>query len=238
MPWASSNRATCRLAVAPKASSGRASAVASEHRPVAPLRGQPARGHQRQLVGRQAPERAGGDGERDRPRRRPQRLADRGGVAAAAEGEGAGNGADGLGARRHEQQVVADPRPGGHHRGPRLGVDAREGVADEAHVLVGREAREVHAPGLVGAEGLEHGERPVLEAVAGRDHVDAQLLLGEEGAQGEARLERGDAATGDEDPRAVVGLGRGLGHQVTSRRSKRSTASSVSAAAVPASSAR
>ena len=127
-------------------------------------------GEDRQLVERQRPEGAEGHRERDRAAvarlHVVQRGADGGGVAPAAEGDRAGQGADGAGADADEQRVVGQPTRVCRDGLVAVGLDRRQGVANEPHVLVGGEALELHAPGGRAVERLEDGERAVLEAVA------------------------------------------------------------------------
>ena len=128
-----------------------------------------------------------------------ERGADGGGVAAAAEGDRPGQGAHGPGADADQQRVVGESTGVRRDGDVPVGLDPGQGVVDEPHVLVGGEALELHAPRRRAVEGLEHGQRAVLEAVLAAQQGDVQVGLAEERAQRQARLEAGDAAAGDDD---------------------------------------
>jgi len=74
----------------------------------------------------------------------------------------------------------------------------------ERDILVGREALERHAPRPRAAERLQHRQRAVREHPVGREQIDGDIVLRHVGAEKQARLERGHAATGDEHARPVL----------------------------------
>ena len=161
-----------------------------------------------QLVDGQWPRRAGRGDEGDAVWPALQQGADRLALLGAAEGQRAVQGVGRVSAGGEEQHVVGDLLAGSGHRDAGVRTDGGQCVMDDGDVLVGREGRQREAPARHAHEGLEDRERPVVEALGGGQQGDVQVHGAEPVAQGEAGLQCGDAASGDDDPRVVGGIHR------------------------------
>ena len=162
-----------------------------------------AREHQRELVERQRPARAGRHDERQRAQVAALDVLDDP-VQALLVGERAGEG-DGAGERHHrpraggdQQRVVGQPlaRDGVHLA--RAGVDRREPVADVGEAGVGGEARERIRQRTALGERRQHAQRAVGELGLGGEDGGRDPIAGE-AMQGERGFHSGGPAAGDQD---------------------------------------
>ena len=160
---------------------------------------------QGELVKGEGPRGARRSREGDAPRLRGEQLADRLALARAAEGQRATDRIGRMAAGRDEQHVVGELVAGAGHGHAGAGADRAQRVGDHGDVLVGSEGRERHAPARDAAEGLQDRQRAVVEAAAGREQRDVQVGGAQALAQGQAGLERRNAAPGDDDARMVGG---------------------------------
>lgn len=173
-------------------------------------------GHEGELVERQRPGAAGGNGEQQMPdaagvdvgKQAPQL----GHVALVAEGESAGNGGRGAGAEREDEQVVAQMGEGGEAHAVIFGGDGLETIAakrdaevlgDGTQVVAVRRGRSGRG-GVLG-EDFAGGGGAVGEARLGREEGDAGVLA-EEVAQSERGLKRCEPASGNENVTARIGI--------------------------------
>ena len=161
-------------------------------------------GHQGQLVDRQRPGDRARNHEGDPPKlalpQPPDHAGDRALVADAPERLGARNHRQWLGARAEQEVVVGDlfpfvgedPAIVRFYRDDAVAVEGRPGLA--GHIV------QVEVDDLPGAERLADQQRPIGEHALRGVQLDLDALAGEL-AHGEHRLEGGDAATDDHQPR-------------------------------------
>lgn len=173
-------------------------------------RGQVGVHHHRELVHRHRPRGAGGKGERDPCQLAARVLVDKQSepalIADAPEGQRAGDGLDGLGADRHQQELEAESLAlAGDELSP-VRLHADDGVPPQARPLLVGEAPELERRHLSEREGLEHGQRPIVDFGSRRDQLERNVA--EQVAEREHRLECGDTTAGDRDPVAVGVCGR------------------------------
>ena len=163
------------------------------------------RGEQRQLVERQRPAGAGRQREQHALARPAERALDRARTQRAAERGRAGHGFDRSRAGGDDQAVVADAHAVRGADLVALGVHRAEGpmATDDPEL---REAAERHPRGALAAERGEDRRWALHEVVAGGEHLDGDAIAGER-VEGQDGLDRGDAATGDEDAQWVGGGG-------------------------------
>ena len=174
-----------------------------------PRVGQPGRGHQRQLVRRQAPDRARRHREDDPPYLPGldigEQLLDLRCVRGPAERERAFDGWLRHGAAGDEKRGVRDGAAWGGVREATSRIDGDELSGREGRAGVGRQLRQLEVPHLAEPERLGHRERPVPEVRLGREKLDPYAIFCER-PQSERGFERRDASACDEDARPIGGI--------------------------------
>ncbi len=161
------------------------------------------REHQRELVERQRPVRAGRDDERERAQvalldvlhdpMEPLLVRER-----AGEGDGAGERHHGPRTGRDQQRVVRQPLTRHGVDLARVGVDRCEPVAHVGEPGVGGEARERVGQSAALGERRQHAQRAVGELGLGGEDGGRDPIAGE-AMQGERGFKAGGAAAGDQD---------------------------------------
>ena len=160
-------------------------------------------GHERELVDRERPRGLGWDRE-DQPLQLAALDAveegrDRGRLGGPGEGQRAGHRRLRHRADGDDQRVVCELLAAGdRHTAP--GVDRVEGSTTELRALVARDRAEVERLRAAQPERAGHGRRAVDEGALGGEQADRHVRAGDV-AQGEQRLDGGDAAAGDHDVR-------------------------------------
>lgn len=159
-------------------------------------------GQQGEFVERQRPADTGRKGEGDLPELPCERLFEKRGerepVLRAAEGECAGHRFERPGAERKQKHVV--PEHGTIHGAERVlvGVDPRHASLAQARSSRLDERPERKPPHLADPERLRDRQGVVRKVGFRGDELDQEPVLGER-AQRQCRLERRDAAAGDQN---------------------------------------
>ena len=168
------------------------------------------RGEQRQFVERQRPAGAGRQREQHPLARPAQRSLDRARAQRPAERGRAGHALDRSRPGGNDQAVIADPYA---VRGPdlvALAVHHAEGSMTTCDPEV-REPAQRDPRGALAAERGQHRRRALHEIVARGEHLEGDAIPRER-VQGQDRLDRGDAAAGDEDAQRAGGGRAWSGH--------------------------
>jgi predicted RNA-binding protein with TRAM domain len=158
-------------------------------------------GHQRKLIDRERPGRAGRDRERHVLDAAARELEQQGthprSEPRALDGEAAGDGRDGLRADRHEQDVVRERAAVPGDDGVFIGVHAPDAGQVDGRAVRGRDLHDVEALRLAVSERLADHQRPVGEVRLRRHEFDRHPLLRKR-PQRYQRLERRDATPDDQ----------------------------------------
>ena len=178
MPAQRSSSATASLACSPNSESGARSGVTTVtlHVGLAHLPSL-AGGHQRELVGRQRPDRAGRHDDREALRVALLEVAQQAAVgirvAAREPRRRSLDAGHRPGARSQQQRVEAERAAVGEPHLAGVVVDGLDALEHELGAGVGSEARERHPVGVAEAERLADRERPVGEIGVRRDQRQA-----------------------------------------------------------------
>jgi len=122
----------------------------------------------------------------------------------AAEGKRVGHRWHRPRAERKQEHVVGGFFATVAHDDVSLGIDRGDHPLPQLGAGCFRQGRQREAPYLTDAKRLHDRERSIGELALRGDELERHTVLGER-AQSEHRLERGDAAAGDDDPDRVRG---------------------------------